>query len=100
MQLVGTGEVIGTSRSHGVLLQPFEHMGFLLRHPHSRLSSINASSDIMLLSHTGSNVKMTFTAYTPLTLATCPLTSSTSMSAIGQLGAVSVMRMLAVPSGV
>ena len=54
----------------------------------------------MLLSHTGSNVRMTFTDFTPLTLPTCMFTSSTSMSAIGQLGAVSVMRIVATPSGV
>jgi len=31
----------------------------------------------MLLSHTGSNVRITFTDFTPLTLATCWFTSST-----------------------
>ena len=64
------------------------------------LSSSIASSDIMLLSHTGSNVRMTLTDFTPLTFPTWMLTSSTSMSAIGQLGAVRVMRMVATPSGV
>ncbi len=54
----------------------------------------------MLLSHTGSNVRMTFTDFTPLTFPTWMFTSSTNMSAIGQLGAVRVMRIVATPSGV
>ena len=59
-----------------------------------------ANIRMTLLSHTGSNVRITLTDFTPATLPTWMLTSSTSMSAIGQLGAVSVMRIVATPSGV
>ncbi len=54
-------------------------------------SSSRASSDIMLLSHGGSKVSIMFTDFTPSIFFTCVFMSSTSMSAIGQLGAVSVI---------
>ena len=49
-------------------------------------SSSRASSDIMLLSHGGSKVSIMFTDFTPSIFFTCVFMSSTSMSAIGQLG--------------
>ena len=58
-----------------------------------------AISEIMLLSQGGSKVRITFTEVMPLIFATLSCTSSSNWSAIGQFGAVSVMRMLATPSG-
>ena len=87
------------------------HHGFMMRRPCDGMgatrpgdqrnpSSSLASSLIISLSQGGSKTSETLTALTPGILATCMLMSSTSMSAIGQFGAVRVIWMLTVPSGV
>ena len=72
LQVVQPGKISAAGIRSGICLEPGEDpFGRRRLHPYSMLSSMSASSDIMLLSQTGSNVRMTFTFFTPLTLATC-----------------------------